>query len=384
MSSKIWIGQCIKDENIKEEKSDDFFDFTQDLDTGSIPADRGEDKHHIPLHVFDPWGATPKNEPVVKNRRNPYALIGLKRILKGELPPGSDMYNAKITSPERANEISVVLFMIALTDTDSLEELEEYVSEVTDAGLNPILVVTQIDMVEDEKDNKRFREKIIASTQIKEADIFFVKNYTNEKLRSIKIDLSIRILLSAMFSRAKDYMKSRGRNYWKQVDWHCETVWNMEESSSDGDPFNKMQSTSQKKPVVQARPKSSPKTTPSPIAKPTHKVSTTPQSKVFQDELDDSDDEEKEEVGGDELIDSDNEQLAVVVTYEGRQGKPPQRFERTIEGTWTALQLKTSISAKLGPTLKLREKGEKIVIGNGVRISSFTSAGKGEFTLTKD
>jgi len=89
---------------------------------------------------------------------------------------------------------------------------------------DPLLVVTRIDDVEEAGENERLRKEIISRVPMKEADIFFHKNYVTETERDIKVDLSTRRILKAIIQRYEDRFKSKGVDYWSKIQWDLTSV----------------------------------------------------------------------------------------------------------------------------------------------------------------
>jgi len=174
----------------------------------------------IKLHIFDTWGWAD----------NCYKMLPINNFLNGQMPPGCPLVPEGELIPllmprDPANDIHCVIFITPLTSVDdeqAIGELKKNVSVCVKHDLVPLIVVTRIDDIENAAVNKQLQDEITQKVA-QNAQIFFHKNYTKEETRDVRIDLSTRKILSAVYKRGVTYFRKHEDNY-EGVVWKCETI----------------------------------------------------------------------------------------------------------------------------------------------------------------
>jgi len=199
---KVWIGEKLKD-------NDDVNQYFEELN---------ESKEKIKICLFDPWGDSDSD----------YDKVTIKQLIDGQIPPGThrDEVVSKLRPKTISDQIHCVVFIIPLSSIDDDFTMTQFLARikmVTDVMIQPLVVVTRIDDLENITTREAYMKRMLQSLPLQEANVFFHQNYHKHTHRDVKIDLSTRRILKAILLSWSNSIQ-KIQKVINKVNWNLETI----------------------------------------------------------------------------------------------------------------------------------------------------------------
>jgi hypothetical protein len=163
----------------------------------------------FPLMFWDTWGVNMKESEAT------YKVMQIDLFLRGLVKDGTQMKATdsvpELEDPHPDRVIHAVAFVMTIAsrlDEPIMDALRNHIVRAVRLGYSPLVIVTYIDR-EPEHKHKALKAQIASIIGVQENRIFFHKNYTEETVRSPKIDLSTRQILLALRDTVKNFQRSK-------------------------------------------------------------------------------------------------------------------------------------------------------------------------------